>query len=424
MVPTFPDRRWAIPREGALSIRQVFCLVLVAMGAAVLGGSGWAEFDNPIKIGALFQMIGPEAEYGRHGIQGARLAEKEINERGGVLGRKLQILVAHEGVATVGAQEARRFIREDGVDFLMGVDSSSVALAVSQEAKAHRKIVLFTHARASALTGRVCHRYAFRVASSAVMDARAAAVIMRDKPAKRWYGIGPDAEYDRDAWEVFQTALRKLRPDAVFVGESWTRGYTSDYTAVLNAALDAEPDAVWSTLWGRDLVTFIRQAQHLGFFERVKFFVNPGGASLGVLVPLGEEMPGGLWVSAGYWFLHPESVENRVFVNAYRALYAEYPADVALASYSALHLLRRVIEEVGSLDTEKIAERLEGITYRDPEGVKTIRQEDHQVVKDGIWGRTSKSDRFPFRILDDLVVVPVRDLVRVGDDTGCRMERP
>jgi branched-chain amino acid transport system substrate-binding protein len=255
------------------------------------------------------------------------------------------------------------------------------------------------------------------------MDARAAALVMKDKPAKRWYGIGSDSGYSRDSWETFQAALRKVKPDVMFVGEFWPRPFATDYTSTMNAVMEAEPDAVWSTLWGQELVAFIRQAKSLGFFERIKFFVNPGGASLGILGPLGAEMPVGLWVSAGYWFLHPDSVGNRVFVNAYRALYGEYPSDVSLSSYSAIHLLKRVIEEVGSLDTEKIVERLEGITYRDPEGIKTIRWEDHQVLEEVVWGRTTKSNSHPFRILDDLVVVPGKELIRPAEETRCQMER-
>ncbi|MFQ5848453.1 MAG: ABC transporter substrate-binding protein [Candidatus Methylomirabilales bacterium] len=406
--------------------RQGFLRLVVAtlLGAGVLlPGFGWAKESRPIKIGALFQLIGPEAEYGRHGSQGARMAEKEINERGGILGRKLEVLVAHEGIAMIGVQEARRYILEDQVDFLVGVDSSRVALAVSAEAKKHRKIILFTHAPVAQLTGTACHRYAFRVVNNAVMDARAAALVMKDKPAKRWYGIGPDSEYGRGSWEAFQTAIRKVKPDASFVGASWPNLFTADYSGAIDAAMQAEPDAVWSTLWGRDLVTFIRQAQSVGFFERVKFFLNPEGASLSVLAPLGNEMPGGLWVSARSWFLSPDGVENRVFVKAYRALYGEYPADVALSSYSAILLLKRVIEEVGAVDTDKIVEKLEGITYRDPEGIKTIRREDHQVMKDAVWGRTIKSSKYPFRILDDLVVVPGKKLVGSAEEAGCQMER-
>jgi len=383
-------------------------------------GFGWAQESPSIKIGTLFQMAGSGAEYGRHGSQGAMMAEKEINERGGILGRRLEVFVAHEGIPTVAVDKVLRYILEEGVDFLVGVDSSSVASAVSAVAKQHRKIILFTHARADQLTGWACHRYAFRIAPNAIMDARAAALVMKDRPAKRWYGIVAGSEYGRGAWESFQATLRKVRPDVEFVGEFWPRRFTADYTSIIQAVMEAKPDGVLSTLWGQELVTFVRQALPLGFFERVKFFVNPGGASLGVLGPLGDEMPAGLWVSAGYWFAYPDSVENRVFVKAYRVFYGEYPADVALASYSAVHLLKRVIEEVGSLDTERIVERLEGITYRDPEGVKTIRREDHQVVKDVVWGRTTRSTRHPFRILDDLVVIPGDELVRSVEETGCR----
>lgn len=414
-----------ISRELMVRQRYHLCLVLMAsvLAGALLPRFGWAKDTPPIKIGALFQLTGPEAEYGRHGSQGAKMAEKEINERGGILGRQLHVIVTHEGTATTGVEEARKYILEDRVDFLMGLDSSSVALAVSAEAKDHRKIILFTHAGADALTGQACHRYAFRVVDNAAMDARGAAIVMKDKMATRWYGIVPDSESGRSSWEEFRVALRKVKPDVVFVGESLIKPWTSDYTGTLDAAIGAKPDAVWSTLSGRDLVTFIKRARAIGLFERVKFFVNPAGASLAVLGPLGSEMPGGLWMSTPYWFLYPDGVENQVFVDAYRALYREYPADVALSSYAAIYLLKQAIEEVGSLDTDKIITRLEGVTYRDPEGIKTIRREDHQVIKDVVWGRTTKSDDYPFLILDDLMVLSGKKLLRSVEETGCRIDR-
>ena len=383
-------------------------------------GIARAEDSMPIKVGGLFQLIGPAAEYGRHGSQGAKMAEKEINERGGILGRKLQVLLTHGGISAA-VPEARRYILEEQVDFLLGVDVSSVALAVSEEAERQQKIVLFTHAADNRLTGRSCHRYAFRLVSNAVMDARAAMFVIKDMPAKRWYGIVENSEYGRDSWEAFQAAMRAIRPDVLFVGESWPNPFTSDHASFIQQAVQAKPDAVWSTLWGGDLVAFIRKAKSLKFFEQVKFFVNPRGASLGVLAALGDEMPQGLWVSTPYWFLYPGSVHNQVFVEAYKSLYGEYPADVAMSSYSAIYLLKQAIEEVGSLDAERIVDKLEGMTYRDPEGLKTIRREDHQVNDDVIWGRTTGSDKYPFRILDDVVVVPGKKIMRSVEETGCRM---
>lgn len=396
-------------------------LLLIALLSVAVGlpGIAWAEEHTPIKVGGLFQLIGPAAEHGRHGSQGAKMAEKEINERGGILGRKLQILLTHGGISTA-VPETRRYILEEEVDFLIA-DVSSVALAVSEEAERQQKIVLFTHAAASQLTGRSCHRYAFRLVSNAVMDAHAGMFVIRDMPAKRWYGIVENSDYGRDSWEAFQAAIRKVKPDVLFVGESWPNPFTSDHASFIQEAMQAKPDAVWSTLWGGDLVAFIRKAKSLKFFEQVKFFVNPRGASLAVLAALGDEMPRGLWVSTPYWFLYPGSVPNQVFVDAYKSLYGEYPADVAMSSYSAVYLLKQVIEEVGSLDPEGIVDKLEGTSYRDPEGLKTIRREDHQVIDDVIWGRTTQSDKYPFRILDDVVVVPGEKIMRSVEETGCQM---
>ncbi|MFQ5803705.1 MAG: ABC transporter substrate-binding protein [Candidatus Methylomirabilales bacterium] len=417
------DARHPVSLEVGVEWGHNFRLILRALFWVGVLFPGLARAERPpIKVGVLFQLTGPAAELGRHGSQGVKMAEKEINERGGILGRKLEVLLTDEGDATTGVLEVRRYILQDRVDFLVGVNVSSVALAVSMEAKKHRKIILFTHAATGQLTGTWCHRYAFRLVANAVMDARAGASLMKDKLGKRWYGIGEDSEYGRDSWEAFQAAIRKVKPEVQFVGESWPKPFTTDYTPFIHEAMQAKPDAVWSTLWGGDLVAFIRMAKSLDFFEQVKFFVNPGGASLGVLGPLGDEMPGGLWVSTPYWFRYPASVNNRVFVKAYRTLYGEDPADVALSSYSTMYVLRQAIEEVGSLDTERIVATLEGITYHDPEGVKMIRREDHQVIEDVVWGRTTESDEYPFRVLDDLVIVPGKEIVRSVEETGCQME--
>lgn len=103
---------------------------LLAMAVGL--GLGFTQGQQPIKIGALFILSGNFAGYGKSGSQGAQLAVDEINARGGVLGRPLQLIVVDDqGNPEVGVREARRLILQEKVDFLFGIDSSSVALAVA-----------------------------------------------------------------------------------------------------------------------------------------------------------------------------------------------------------------------------------------------------------------------------------------------------
>lgn len=103
---------------------------LLAMVAGL--SLGMAQGQQPIKVGALFILSGNFAGYGKSGSQGAQLAVDEINARGGVLGRPLQLVVVDDqGNPEVGVREARRLILQEKVDFLFGIDSSSVSLAVA-----------------------------------------------------------------------------------------------------------------------------------------------------------------------------------------------------------------------------------------------------------------------------------------------------
>ena len=101
-------------------------LLLVAL-------TGFAVAQQPpIKIGAINVLSGSFAAYGKSGRQGAQLAIEEINAAGGLLGRKLELIqVDGQAKPDVGVQEARRLILNEKVNFLIGIDSSSVALAVA-----------------------------------------------------------------------------------------------------------------------------------------------------------------------------------------------------------------------------------------------------------------------------------------------------
>jgi branched-chain amino acid transport system substrate-binding protein len=132
-------------------MRRVLGLVLaVWVGLWILAlslGPVRAQGQQPIKVGALFILSGNFAGYGKSGSQGAQLAAEEINARGGVLGRPIQLVVVDDqGNPEVGVREARRLILQEKVDFLFGIDSSSVALAVAPLTDEYKIPLVVTHA--------------------------------------------------------------------------------------------------------------------------------------------------------------------------------------------------------------------------------------------------------------------------------------
>ncbi len=461
----FSKRRGLIPTARAVMALGLILSLSLAMVAGCAGkpvqNQGQpnqqqgtpAASKEPVKIGGLYILTGSLALYGKAGSQGLQMAKDEINQAGGILGRQVELQVADEqGKPDVATREAKRLVLDWKADALIGVDSSGSVLAVADAMKELQRPLLVTHAATPKLVMENWNKYVFRVTNDARMDAWAAAMLAAKMPYKRWANIGPDYEFGRVSWSDFFKKLKELKPDvenvgeawpklgasdftnhitallnakpeAVFfkklkelkpdvenVGEAWPKLGASDFTNHITALLNAKPEAVFSTVWGGDLVTFIKQAKGFGFFDQVKQFVDPVGASLSVLVPLGKDAPEGMLVSARYWFLYPDTERNHKFVAAYHQRFNEYPDYVAHEGYSALYMYKAAVEKAGSTDPEKVVAALEGLSYDSPQGTKVIRAQDHQVFKDLVWGYTKHTDKYPFAILDRLTVIPQKDV--------------
>ncbi len=131
-------------------IAQAIAASLGLMAMAV--GASLAQ-QPPIKIGVINVLSGSFAAYGKTGKQGAQLAAEEINQAGGLLGRQVEIIqVDDQAKPDIGVQEAKRLILNEKVNFLLGVDSSSVALALAPLTNEYKIPLVVTHAATPALT--------------------------------------------------------------------------------------------------------------------------------------------------------------------------------------------------------------------------------------------------------------------------------
>ena len=266
------------------TFNRYFGLMLLLVVAAELA----LAQQPPIKIGALNALSGSFAAYGKSGRQGAQLAIDEINASGGLLGRKLELIqVDDQAKPDVGVQEARRLILDEKVNFLIGIDSSSVALGVAPLTNEYKIPLVVTHGATPALTEQ-CNPYVFRTSNNARMDANAAADLAAKLPYKRWANIGPDYEFGHSSWNDFIARLKEKRPDVEVVGEQWPKGGESNYTPYITALVQQRPEAVFAALWAGDLVTFVRQANAFGFFKQIKLFEDPVGAALESIGPIGQ----------------------------------------------------------------------------------------------------------------------------------------
>lgn len=370
------------------------------LGVLLLGAGTTTFGAETIKLGGMLPLSGRPADLGITCKQGAELAVKEINAKGGVLGRKLELFMADDKGNVQEAQSlAKRYIQKDNVDFLFGLVSSGAVLAVSEIAKQEKKILMVTVASTDTLTKEKWNRYVFRAGTCNSQEANALALhAIKDKKLQKFYNIGPDYEFGRTMWDLFKEKVKEKNPKAEFIGEQWPKLYAPDYTTHINAILAAKPDAVFSSLWGGDLVAFIKQAKPFGLFEKTKWIIATG-ADVTVTKALGKDMPTGIIADQRYYFHWPNSKRNQDFVKAYMDEYKDYPPGWAAEGYDAVYFLAEAMKKAGTTDTEKVVAALEGLTLDLPRGKSTMRKEDHQVATDFMAGDVGFDKAYPFAIV-------------------------
>jgi branched-chain amino acid transport system substrate-binding protein len=372
--------------------------------AVVLAWTLPAEAQKPIKIGFPMILSGPGALFGEPALKGAQMYVEEVNAKGGVLGRKLELLPRDtKGDANEAVRVSRELILKENVDFLVGTLTSAEGPAVSVVAKENKIVFIAPIPKTDQLTAPdKLHPYVFRVASTTTIEGRSAAEIVAKWPVTKVATISPDYAYGQDVTKQFVEHLRKIKPSVQIVDQQWPKLGEPDYTPFINAQMAKKPDAVFSSLWGGHFVNFAKQAKPLGYFDAVKYnFIGVGEAgSPETTKSMGADYPVGIWgntYDAFYWGESPAHKEYVAKLSKY--LKDEYPSSWAIQGIMGVQALTEAIKKAGSADTEKVAKALLDLSFDTPVGKMTIRAKDHQANRGQLYGKTVMDPKYPFAIL-------------------------
>jgi branched-chain amino acid transport system substrate-binding protein len=382
-----------------------------------------AAKKGPIRIGVIDGYSGLAAVYTDDKLKACRLYVEEVNAKGGVLGRKIELIVRDDELKPdMGVKYLIDLYLEKKVDFCIGGISSAVLLANSEWCKNNKKMWLAWDARTDRATGAMGHRYLIRTASDTDMDGNAMARFWAKQPYTKYYTISADYEYGHAVVDAFKKHMNRLRPDVQFLGEQWPKFGEIDYTAYVTPIMQANPEVLYVGLWGGDAMTLIKQAKPYGLFEKMKVMCLHGGLSL--LGPIGMVMPEGAYVGTNYFFNFVENPENKAFLQAYKDKYGVVPGDYSYLGYTGIKTLVEGIKKAKTTDQEKVIDALEGITIETPGGPLTIRKFDHQGEMGVYVGLTKKSPEFSrFLILEKLDYIPGSQIIRSVEEVKALREK-
>jgi branched-chain amino acid transport system substrate-binding protein len=386
----------------------------LAIAALVAVAPLGAKAADTIKIGFPIPLSGPTAVYGEPVLKGAELAAKEINEKGGVLGRKLELLSRD---SKANADEAVRLSREliikDNVDFLAGTLTSAEAPAVSTVAKENKIVFVAPTSKSTILTDeKHIHPYIFRISSNTDVEGLAGATLMaRWKDVKKVATIAPDYAYGRDSIAAFIAALKKLRPDIEIVDQQWPKLGEADFTPFITAQMGKKPDAVYCSLFAGDFVTFSKEATPLGYFKAINNRLIDG-AEIGTTdeaQALGNDYPYGV-IGDAYdpviWN-GKEPPEHKKFIEDLKAFTkAKYASGWSIVGYQTIYALAEGIKKAGSTKSDAVAKAMLGLTFDTPVGKRTLSAKSHETFAPEYWGVMVKDPNYPFAIIKDPELLP------------------
>lgn len=408
-------------RARLLTTRMVLTAALLLVVTPTL-----AAEKPPIKIGLLYSLSGLAAVVTEGTVIGHEIAAEEINAKGGLLGgRKIEYVVRDDKLKPgIAVKEFRRMVTRDKVDFVAGVISSGVALAVSQVAKEMKVLFVDTIAQTAALTEEQGHRYVVRTSTNSTIIGRAGALVAAKQPWKTYYFIGPDYEWGHRLNSDFWEFLQRKKEGVTKVGELWPKLGERDYSSHITTMINAQPEAVYSSLWGGDLIAFIKQANAYGFFQKTNFICICG--DMDILKPLGAEMPDGLLSGVYYAFDHPvpgKEKENAAFVAKFKQRAGYIPKTGDILGYVSTYMIADAIERAGTTDNEKLIDAFRGQRFNTVVGDVMIRDFDGQGTFGYQLGFTYTHPEYPFKRLKNITRVEGLDVLLTKEEVEkVRME--
>ncbi|HAF12393.1 MAG TPA: ethanolamine utilization protein EutJ [Blastocatellia bacterium] len=313
-----------------------------------------AEDRATIKIGFFGDLSGPTFNFGQSAMNGVLMAADEINQAGGINGRKIDIVIEDDkGSPEAAAQVAGKLISNDKVVALIGAGASGNSLAAAPKAQSAQIPLIAPSSTNPAVTqaGDYIFRACFIDAFQGEVMAKFAAGTLKAKKAAIMLDF--NSPYSRGLTEYFELSFAKLDGQIV-IKQSYSQG-DADYRGQLSAIKAAEPEVVYIPGYYGDVGLIAKQARQLGLTVPL---LGADGWDAPELWELGGDSLNGSYISNHYSADDPSETIQK-FARAYRQRYSNLTPDAhAALAYDALRFLAEAIQKAGTTEGPKLRDAL------------------------------------------------------------------
>jgi branched-chain amino acid transport system substrate-binding protein len=388
--------------------------------AAAAGLPAPARAQNaPLRIGVLAAKAGVTAPVGESGLRGTQFAVDRINSAGGILGRRIELIVDEESNPKDTVERFRKLALQAKVDVVMGVVSTGVGLAIGPVAEELKAVWLAWDATTQKGVEETMPkaRYAFRSVDNeaeAVMASILTAKHFRGK-IKTVAGINNDYSYGRDNWAAFLAIMKKFNLGVAPVLDLWPKLGETNFTSHVAALQQAKPDLIFCSFWSGDAPIFLKQAQAAGLTGATRLVMTTAG---GVHESLKKAFsPEGMIL--GYNSLYFEapgaSPLLKEFSRWHQEKFKEWPNYESDHAYFTVAAYKAAVDKAARAaggkwpSTDQIIDALEGMEVESLSGKRSYRR-DHIMECNFFQGLSTHRNSHDFVTIDPVEVMSTRQI--------------
>jgi len=309
---------------------------------------------QPIQVGAIEILTGPNAAYGTSIKAGLELALDEINQAGILSGRKIQLTVEDSAANKDQAiNAARKLIGRDKVVALIGPTLSNEMFAVGPVTNERKIPTLGTSTTATGITDIGPYIFRTSLPESDVIPVTLKAAQARGVKSIALLYANDDA-FSKSGFDVMKAAAEKAGLTILAIESFGSKD--TDFSAQLTKIKGLKPNAIGISALVEPVSGVILQARQLGFGKET-LFIGGNGANSPKLGEIAGPAADGLIVGSP-WFVAKKDKLNTDFVASFQARYNKAPDQFAAQAYDAMKIMAQAIDKAGAADPEKIRETL------------------------------------------------------------------
>ncbi|MDP3190651.1 urea ABC transporter substrate-binding protein [Rhodoferax sp.] len=348
-----------------------------------------AAAAEPVKVGLLHSLSGTIAIAEASLVDAEKLAVEEINAAGGVLGRKIEV-VLEDGASEnpVFAEKARKLIERDKVAAIFGCYTSASRKAVLPALNQGKGLLYYpTYYEGQEQDARVI--YPSQEATQSVI---AAINWMAREKGKTFFLVGSDYIYPRTCNKIAKPTV--VKAGGKVLGEEYAPLGHTEFSSIINKIKAAKPDCIYSTVVGGSNVAFFKQLRAAGL-DGTKQVLLSTVVSENEIEGIGKDNALGYYACMGY-FQSLKNAANERFVKAFKAKYGQdrVIGDPMQVAYNSVYLWKMAVEKAKSFEQDKVIAASSGIELNAPEGKIKIHATNHHVWKKVRIGRARADGQF------------------------------